>query len=99
MAHAELVFSPPRRAMPPRHLADLDEAGRIDAVTEVGLPAFRAKQLAHQYYGRLIADPRQMTDLPAAVRQSVADAMFPPLLTVVREIECDAGETLRSSRC
>jgi 23S rRNA (adenine2503-C2)-methyltransferase len=91
-----LVFSAPRRAMPPRHLADLDESGRIDAVGEVGLPAFRAKQLAHQYYVRLIADPRQMTDLPAAVRDTVAEVLFPPLLTSVREIECDAGETRKT---
>ena len=88
-----LVFDAPRRAMPPRHLADLDEAGRAAAVADLGLPAFRAKQLANQYYGRLIADPRQMTDLPAAVRDQVADAMFPQLLDAVREIECDAGDT------
>jgi 23S rRNA (adenine2503-C2)-methyltransferase len=88
-----LVFDPPRRAMPPRHLADLDEAGRAAAVAELGLPAFRGKQLANQYYGRLIADPREMTDLPAAVREQVAEALFPPLLDPVTEIECDAGET------
>ena len=88
-----LVFDPPRRAMPPRHLADLDEAGRGAAVAELGLPAFRGKQLANQYYRRLIADPRQMTDLPAAVRDRVADALFPRLLDAVREIECDAGQT------
>jgi 23S rRNA (adenine2503-C2)-methyltransferase len=88
-----LVFDAPRRAMPPRHLADLDEAGRADAVAALGLPPFRGKQLANQYYGRLIADPRQMTDLPAAVREQVADALFPRLLDAVREIECDAGET------
>jgi 23S rRNA (adenine2503-C2)-methyltransferase len=88
-----LVFDPPRRAVPPRHLADLDEAGRAAAVAELGLPAFRGKQLANQYYGRLIADPRQMTDLPAAVRDQVAEAMFPKLLDAVREIECDTGET------
>src|SRR5258708_39961011 len=88
-----LVFDPPRRAMPPRHLADLDEAGRAAAVTDLGLPAFRGKQLANQYYGRLIADPHLMTDLPAAVREQVADALFPRLLDAVREIECDAGET------
>jgi 23S rRNA (adenine2503-C2)-methyltransferase len=91
-----LVFSAPRHAMPPRHFADLDEAGRIDAVADVGLPAFRAKQLARQYYARLAADPREMTDLPAAVRETVADAMFPPLLTAVRQIECDAGETRKT---
>jgi 23S rRNA (adenine2503-C2)-methyltransferase len=79
--------------MPPRHLADLDEDARAVAVAELGLPAFRGKQLANQYYGRLIADPHRMTDLPAAVREQVADALFPRLLDAVREIECDAGET------
>jgi 23S rRNA (adenine2503-C2)-methyltransferase len=88
-----LVFDPPRRAMPPRHLADLDEAGRAAAVGELGLPAFRGRQLANQYYGRLIADPHEMTDLPAAVRAQVAATLFPKLLDAVSEIECDAGET------
>ncbi|MCV7173177.1 23S rRNA (adenine(2503)-C(2))-methyltransferase RlmN [Mycobacterium manitobense] len=88
-----LVFDAPRRAMPPRHLADLDEAGRAAAVAELGLPAFRGKQLASQYYGRLIADPHQMTDLPAAVRDDVAATLFPALIDPVREIECDSGET------
>jgi 23S rRNA (adenine2503-C2)-methyltransferase len=92
----ELVFEAPRRGKPPRHLADLDEAGRAAAVAELGLPPFRAKQLANQYYGRLIADPREMTDLPAAVRDKVADALFPPLLDVVKSIECDAGETRKT---
>ena len=76
----QLVFEAPRRALPPRHLADLDEAECVEAVAALGLPPFRAKQLAHQYYGRLIADPQQMSDLPAAVRGQVADALFPNLL-------------------
>lgn len=92
----ELVFEAPRRGMPPRHFADLDAAGRVAAVTELGLPAFRSKQLAHQYYGRLLADPQQMTDLPAAVRDTVAGSLFPALLTVVREVECDTGETRKT---
>jgi 23S rRNA (adenine2503-C2)-methyltransferase len=92
----QLVFEAPRRRLPPRHLADLDEAERVDAVTALGLPPFRAKQLAHQYYGRLIADPQQMTDLPAAVRGQVAEALFPELLTAVREIACDAGQTRKT---
>ena len=82
--------------MPPRHFADLDADGRVTAVTELGLPAFRAKQLANQYYGRLVADPALMTDLPAAVRDTVAGALFPPLLSVVRDVECDAGETRKT---
>ncbi|MCV7197118.1 23S rRNA (adenine(2503)-C(2))-methyltransferase RlmN [Mycobacterium angelicum] len=92
----QLIFEAPRRGKPPRHLADLDAAGRASAVAELGLPAFRAKQLAHQYYGRLIADPRQMTDLPAALRDQLAETMFPELLTVARHVACDAGQTRKT---
>ncbi len=92
----ELVFEAPRRGLPPRHLADLDDAERIDAVVALGLPPFRAKQLAHQYYGRLIGDPQQMTDLPAEVRGAVAQALFPNLLTASRELACDAGSTRKT---
>ena len=81
----ELVFDAPRRGLPPRHFADLDADERTAAITELGLPGFRAKQVASQYYGRLVADPRQMTDLPAAVRESIADALFPPLLWLKRQ--------------
>ncbi|MGB0970455.1 MAG: 23S rRNA (adenine(2503)-C(2))-methyltransferase RlmN [Mycobacterium sp.] len=88
-----LVFDPPRRAKPPRHFADLDTAGRAAAVADLGFPAFRGKQLANQYYSRLIADPRQMTDLPAAIREQLSEALFPKLLDAAREIACDAGET------
>src|ERR1700709_1965025 len=86
----ELVFEAPRRGLPPRHLADLDDAACAEAVAALGLPPFRAKQLANQYYGRLISD------LPAAVRGRVAEALFPKLLTVAREITCDAGETRKT---
>lgn len=92
----QLVFTEPRPSRPPRHLADLDAEGRVAAVAELGLPAFRAKQLAHQYYGRLIADPRAMTDLPAAVRERVAEAMFPRLLTAAADVACDAGQTRKT---
>ncbi|MCV7441879.1 23S rRNA (adenine(2503)-C(2))-methyltransferase RlmN [Mycobacterium paraense] len=92
----QLVFTESRPGRPPRHLADLDAAGRASAVAELGLPAFRAKQLAQQYYGRLIADPRKMTDLPAAVREAIAEALFPTLLTAAAEVTCDAGETRKT---
>src|ERR1700739_4245717 len=92
----ELMFEAPRVARPPRHLADLDEQGPAAASAELVWPAFRAKQLAHQYYGRLIADPRQMTDLPGAVRDLIAEAMFPNLLTAAAEVTCDAGQTRKT---
>jgi len=91
-----LVFDAPSRGKPPRHFADLDDDARSAALAELGLPAFRGKQLANQYFGRLIADPRAMTDLPAALRDQVAEALFPRLLDVVRSIECDGAETRKT---
>ncbi|NNH72737.1 23S rRNA (adenine(2503)-C(2))-methyltransferase RlmN [Nocardia uniformis] len=91
-----LVFDAPRRGMPPRHLADLDADGRRAAMEALGLPKFRADQIARQYYGRLQADPEQMTDLPEAMRAKVAEALFPPLLTAVRHIACDDGSTRKT---
>ena len=69
MTALPLVFDAPKRALPPRHLADLDPAERRAAVAELGLPAFRADQLARHYFGRLTADLAEMTDLPAAARE------------------------------
>lgn len=91
-----LVFDAPRRGMPPRHLADLDSAERKAAVLELGLPGFRADQLARQYYGRLEADADKMTDLPASVREQVGSALFPTLLTPLKHVVCDAGETRKT---
>jgi 23S rRNA (adenine2503-C2)-methyltransferase len=82
--------------MPPRHFADLDDDARAAAVAELGLPAFRGKQLANQYFGRLVADPEQMTDLPAAMRATVAESLFPTLLVPARTVACDAGETRKT---
>ena len=46
----KLNFSAPRRGLPPKHFADLTEDERIDKLAEIGLPKFRAKQLAKHYY-------------------------------------------------
>ncbi len=72
MTALPLVFDAPRRTLPPRHLADLDPADRRAAVGELGLPGFRADQLARHYFGRLTADVDAMTDLPAAAREHAA---------------------------
>ena len=37
-----------------------------------------------------------MTDLPAATRERLADALLPPLLTPVRELACDDGATRKA---
>jgi 23S rRNA (adenine2503-C2)-methyltransferase len=96
MTSLPLVFDAPKRGLPPRHLADLDEAGRRTAMTDLGLPAFRADQLSRHYFARLENDPAAMSDLPASVRDQVAAALFPPLLTEVRHVETDAGGTRKT---
>jgi 23S rRNA (adenine2503-C2)-methyltransferase len=85
-----------RPSMPPRHLADLDLAGRRAAVAELGEPPFRARQLSTHYFGRLVRDVDSMTDLPAASRARLAEDLLPPLLTPVRELTCDGGATRKS---
>jgi 23S rRNA (adenine2503-C2)-methyltransferase len=87
-----LVFDAPKRALPPRHLADLDPAGRREAVVALGEKAFRAEQLSRHYFAGHAAE--QMTDL-GAVRDRLAP-LLPELLTLVREIECDGGDTVKT---
>lgn len=90
-----LVFDAPRRAAPPRHLADLAPAERRAVVGELGLPGFRADQLARHYFTRLAADVAEMTDLPAAARGPLA-TLLPPLVSPVTVQTCDAGTTRKT---
>jgi 23S rRNA (adenine2503-C2)-methyltransferase len=78
---------------PPRHLADLDLAGRRAAVTALGEKPFRADQLSRHYFARYTDVPEDMTDLPAGVRAALTDELLPRLLTPERELSCDDGAT------
>jgi 23S rRNA (adenine2503-C2)-methyltransferase len=92
-----LVMAPPKgRGKPPRHLADLDLAGRQEAAKEAGLPGFRAKQLSVHYFERLVDDPEKMTDLPAGQRQELVDTFLPDLMTPIRQQEADKGTTRKT---
>jgi hypothetical protein len=95
-APGELTLIAPRRAKPPRHLADLTLAERRAAVVELGQPAFRANQLSNHYFTRLDADAADFTDVPLAMRQPLVDALLPALATQVREISCDGGMTRKT---
>ncbi len=91
----ELTMTAPRRGRPPRHLADLDVAGRRDAVAALGHPAFRANQLSTHYFERLVDRPEDMTDLPKAVRDDLVADLLPELLHPVRHVTADAGATVK----
>ncbi|MGL5810488.1 MAG: 23S rRNA (adenine(2503)-C(2))-methyltransferase RlmN [Nocardioides sp.] len=92
-----LVFDAPRgRGRPPLHLADLNMAERIALVADHGMPGFRAKQLSAHYFNRLVDDPAEMTDLPAAERAVLAAALLPPLLAPIRRQDADRGTTVKT---
>ncbi|MDK6259183.1 23S rRNA (adenine(2503)-C(2))-methyltransferase RlmN [Corynebacterium frankenforstense] len=91
-----LQFAAPKRGMPPKHFADLSEDARIEALAELGLPKFRADQIARHYYVRHEADPLTMTDLPAAAREEVAEKLFPQLMQPLRHLTTDDGETRKT---
>jgi 23S rRNA (adenine2503-C2)-methyltransferase len=91
-----LVMDAPRRGKPPRHLADMTLAERREVVVEAGLPRFRADQVSNHWFARLVDDPAQWTDIPAALREPLAASLCPPLLEDVRDITCDGGLTVKS---
>ncbi|HEY0494842.1 MAG TPA: 23S rRNA (adenine(2503)-C(2))-methyltransferase RlmN [Kutzneria sp.] len=96
MTALPLVFDAPRRAMPPRHLADMSASERAQAVADLGEKPFRAKQLSNHYFSRLTVDPDAMTDIPAATRDRLVSSLMPGLLTEVRKLSCDDGTTRKT---
>ncbi|MCW2585752.1 MAG: rlmN [Frankiales bacterium] len=93
MTSLPLVFDAPKRGLPPQHLADLDPAARREAVVALGEKGFRAEQLARHYFAGHGSE--QMTDLSPVLRERLAP-LLPELWTRVRDVDCDAGATIKS---
>ncbi|WP_022869797.1 23S rRNA (adenine(2503)-C(2))-methyltransferase RlmN [Yaniella halotolerans] len=91
----KLEFKQPRVTQPAQHLADMTMSEREDKVKELGLPAFRARQLSTHYFSHYTTDPADMTDLPAGKRDELAETFFPDLLTEVRRIETEDRQTIK----
>ncbi|MDR2620256.1 MAG: 23S rRNA (adenine(2503)-C(2))-methyltransferase RlmN [Propionibacteriaceae bacterium] len=93
-----LVFDTPVRAggKPAKHWFDLEPAARIAAVSALGLPAYRARQVSNHVFGRYEYQPDQWSDLPLAARESLAN-LFPPLLTAAQELSADRGMTVKTA--
>lgn len=91
----KIALKAPRRTKPPKHIADFDMAGRREFLKELGYQPFRASQLSKHYFERLVNDPAQMTDLPAQDRDEMVSRAMPQLLTPVRTLEADDGDTLK----
>ena len=73
-----LVFDEPvQRKKAPKHLADFSPADRKAFAKELGFQPFRAAQVATHYFQHLSNNPDEWTDIPAAERQAIADALGP----------------------
>ncbi len=89
-----LVFDEPvQRKKPPKHLADLSPVDRKEWAKELGFQAFRANQVETHYFSHLSTNPDEWTDIPAAERQKIADALTPQLMTLVTTRTTDGGMT------
>ncbi|RKW70093.1 23S rRNA (adenine(2503)-C(2))-methyltransferase RlmN [Galactobacter caseinivorans] len=85
----------PRVSQPPVHLADMTMEERQAKMKELGLPAFRAKQLSVHYFQHHTTDPEKMSDLPKERKAEIAQEFFPPLLTEVKRLVTDDGKTIK----
>ncbi|HEX3312258.1 MAG TPA: 23S rRNA (adenine(2503)-C(2))-methyltransferase RlmN, partial [Streptosporangiaceae bacterium] len=77
-------------------MADLPLAERRAVVAGLGQPPFRASQLSRHFFGRYTDRPEEMSDLPLAAREPLAQALLPRLLTPERELACDGGTTRKT---
>ncbi len=90
-----LEFEQKRRGQPPVHFADLTVEERVDKVKVLGLPAFRAKQLSTHYFVHYTDQANEMSDLPKEGRDELVAELFPPLLTEVKRLQTDKGDTIK----
>jgi len=89
-----LVFDEPvQRKKTPKHLADFAPSERKAFAEELGLPGYRASQIATHYFSHLSNDPQQWSDIPADSRQEIADALTPKLIELVTTRTTDSGMT------
>ncbi|MDO5617369.1 23S rRNA (adenine(2503)-C(2))-methyltransferase RlmN [Kocuria sp.] len=91
----QLVFKAARRGKPPKHIADTDMAGRREMLAELGHKPFRAQQLSRHYFERFAANAEDMTDLPKDGREELVAQAMPQLLTTVRTLQADDGDTVK----
>ncbi|MDP1719774.1 MAG: 23S rRNA (adenine(2503)-C(2))-methyltransferase RlmN [Candidatus Nanopelagicaceae bacterium] len=93
----KLVFDEPKlKKKTPRHLADYSPEQRRELAIELGLPAFRANQVANHYFTHLSSDPETWSDIPANLRGTISDLLTPKLIELVRSVTCDNGMTRKA---
>jgi len=77
-------------------MLDLTREERRSAVVDLGLPAYRADQVSIHLLRHFSDDVESWTDIPADAKE-ILSTLLPPLLTPVRTITCDGGDTLKTA--
>ena len=94
MPEIKLVFDEPKlRVKTPVHFADWTPEERKAKATELGIPAFRAKQVAVHLFTHYNDDAETWTDIPKELRETLSAAFTPKLITLVRSSIADGGKT------
>lgn len=76
-------------------LLDLSQDELTEFIKDLGQPAYRARQVWDWIYRRYADDFEQMTDLPQALRRTLAEKATLRLLTPVAQVVSAAGDTLK----
>ena len=82
-------------AEPRPNLKDFSPGQLRERFAAEGLPAWRADQVASWLYGRAVEDPREMTDLPAELREALA-ARFETRALEVASVARSSDGTLKA---
>src|SRR5699024_7625122 len=90
-----IYFMSPRVSQPQDHLADMSMDERFAALEEVRLTTFLAKQISTHYFSHYVTDTEAMTDLPKDLRGEIQQRFFPHLLTEVRRLRTENGDTIK----
>ena len=85
----------PRKVQPPVHLVDMSKDELAAKAKELGVPGFRVKQIAKHYFTHYTTDPESMTDLPQEGRAELVGVFLPKLLTEVKRLQTDKGDTIK----
>ena len=94
MSELKLIFDEPKlKSKTPIHLADMSKDERKAKCEELGIPAFRANQVAVHYFSHLNDQADTWSDIPADFRQKLADTFTPKLIELVRSLQTDNGLT------
>ncbi|HRI56313.1 MAG TPA: 23S rRNA (adenine(2503)-C(2))-methyltransferase RlmN [Anaerolineae bacterium] len=80
----------------PIRLLDLTPDALAEQVAAWGQPAYRADQLYQWLYQRLAVDPAEMSNLPASLRQRLAEEAQIELLTPAAESVSSDGHTTKT---